>query len=884
MGGSIVAEFDETRVDFVGIRRIYESSAMVPVKPAFKKSLKNTDNSVDETAGDVQEERRSQFRMSSLGFAFFLFFSGTAVLVYQVLWIKQLSLVVGAEVYSIAIAVSAFFAGLAIGGFTFGRWADRLRLPLVLYAILEVGIALLAVTSTILLAHSAALFAAIESRAGVIAWLLPFTLIGVPAFLMGGTLPVAVRAWPSAGDSVARIGGWFYAVNTAGGIAGALISSFVFLPWFGVRGSAFAAGFLNVVSAVICFFLNHRQTERPPLTFAPKRQHFTREARTALSLYALSGGIALGYEVVWSQTIVQFLSTRSFAFSIVLATYLAGIVLGSALYARFANKVRNPWSVFGLLIAAAGLIALLEIAGLSQWQLRFQAIAGDLTYRAVGSPFAAMCARFFVAATGIVFLPTTLLGAAFPAALQIVVGRRQIGRDVGTLIALNTAGGIAGTLLTGFLLIPRLGLVRTLGALGIGAAAIGIYAVFHGPGVAQRVRWGVFAIGMAAAACGILTPSDRLARLLAQTRGDGTLIFYEESSGGTVAVVRQSTELNTIRRLYIQGVSNSGDAMPSVRYMRLQALLPLLIHNGEPRSALVIGFGTGITAGALLQYPGLNKRVCVELLPAVVRAGSYFDGNFGASSNPEIQIRMRDGRRDLLQSSDRYDLITLEPPPPSAAGVVNLYSQDFYKMAAARLQQNGLFAQWLPLATQDDEETRSLVQSFLNVFPSATLWTTELHEMLLVGSLTPIRLDGDSITQRFSQPTIHDTLQEVGISSPEALLATWVMGREGLESYAGSALPVTDDRPRIEYAPWVRPDEITRVLPELLALRLEPPLIKSNPESSAEITKQREGLMAFYAAGIAAYKGDRQGWARSISQALQMDHDNPYYRWAIGQK
>ncbi len=852
------------------------------VKPAFRKSLKNIDGRAESTR-DIQEQCRSVFRASSFGFL--LFFSGIASLVYQVLWIKQLSLVVGIEVYSIAIAVSAFFAGLAIGGFTFGRWADRLRRPLVLYVILEVGIALLAVTSTVLLAHSAEPFAAIESRAGVTAWLLPFTLVGVPAFLMGGTLPVAVRSWLSGGDSIARIGGGLYAVNTAGGIAGALLSSFAFVPWFGVRGTAFAAASLNLASAVVGFFLNRGQTEKPQLTLEPDRLHYSREARIALTLYALSGGIALGYEVVWSQTIAQFLSTRSFAFSIVLATYLAGLVLGSAIYARFANKTGTPWGVFGFLIAAAGLIALLEIAGLSQWQLRIQAIVGDVAYRATGSAFAAMCARFFVAAAGIIFLPTTLLGAAFPATLQIAVGKQQrIGRDVGALIALNMGGGIAGTMLTGFLFIPRLGLVRTLGVMAICAAAIGIYAVFHGPGVAHRVRWGVFAIGIAAAVCGILAPSDRLARLLARTRGGGTLIFYEESSGGTVAVVRQSTELNTIRRLYIQGVSNSGDAMPSARYMRLQALLPLIIHDGEPRSALVIGFGTGITAGALLQYPGLNKRVCAELLPAVVRAGSYFDGNFGASSNPELQIRMRDGRRDLLQSSDRYDLITLEPPPPSAAGVVNLYSQDFYKMAAARLQPKGLLAQWLPLTTQDDEETRSLVRSFLMIFPSATLWTTELHEMLLVGSFTPIRLDGDSITQRFNQPSIRDALQEVGISSTEALLATWVMGREGLESYAGRALPVTDDRPRIEYSAWVRPDEITRVLPELLALRTEPPLIKSNAELSGEIKTKREGLMAFYAAGIAAYKGDRQGWAYSISQALQMEHDNPYYRWAISQK
>ena len=828
-----------------------------------------------------RDGRKTSVNSRSFPFVVLLFCSGAAALVYQVLWIKQLSLVVGVEVYSIAIAVSAFFAGLALGSFVIGRWADQLEQPLLLASVLEVGIALFGIAATLLLAHAAVPFAAMETRAGVLAWLLPFALVGSPAFLMGGTLPVIVRSRAMEDDSIANIGGAFYAANTAGGIAGALLCSFAFLPWFGMRGTAFAAATLNLISAGLAFVLNRDLQRRHRISSIAEQQNFTRQARIALVLYALAGGVALGYEVVWSQAIVQFLSTRSFAFSIVLATYLAGLVFGSALYARFAYKVDDPWGIFGFLIAAAGFVALLEIAALGIWQLQIQAIVGDLIYAATGNQFVRMCARFFVAAIGIVFLPTTFLGAAFPAALQLVVGKHRIARDTGVVIALNTAGGIAGTLLTGFLLVPKLGLVRSLGVLAAAAASLGIFAAFRGHEVHKRIRWVVVAIGIITIAGGVLTPADRLARLLTMTRGGGSLVFYEESKGGTVAVVQERTGANIFRRLYIQGVSNSGDAMPSMRYMRLQALLPLIIHRGDPHFALVIGFGTGITAGALLQYAQLNQIVCAELLPAVVGAGPLFHGNFGASSSPKLQIRMRDGRRELLQNAQRYDLITLEPPPPSAAGVVNLYSRDFYKLAASRLQHDGLFAQWLPLATQNDEDTRSLVRSFLDVFPHATLWTTELHEMLLIGSLSPIELNMNRINQRFGQPPMSDALKEAGIASPAALLATWVTGRDGLERYVGTALPVTDDRPRIEYSSWVHQDEITRVLPELLALRTVPPLIDSSGTSSAEISAERENLMAFYAAGIDAYNGDRQAWARDISQTLRHDPVNPYYRWAV---
>lgn len=388
----------------------------------------------------------------------------------------------------------------------------------------------------------------------------------------------------------------------------------------------------------------------------------------------------------------------------------------------------------------------------------------------------------------------------------------------------------------------------------------------------------MLALGAVAVAGAVLIPADLLAGRLLAARG-GAIAFYEESRGGTVAVLEQGTERRAFRRLYIQGVSNSGDTLPSLRYMRLQALLPLLIQRGEPRSALVIGLGTGITAGALLRYPGLERRVCAELLPAVVRAAPLFRGNFGASSDPALEIRLRDGRRELMRDPARYDLITLEPPPPSAAGVVNLYSSDFYALAASRLEPGGNLAQWLPLPTQNDEDTRSLVRSFLDVFPHASLWTTEFHEMLLVGSLDPIELDVARIRARFDQPAVAAALREVGVSSAAALLATWVADRPALERYVDGAPPVTDDRPRIEYAAWVRPRELERVLPHLLALHTAPPLRGIDAAFAVALADERERLLAFYSAGLHAYAGEREAWARDLQRVLREDGENPYYGW-----
>jgi spermidine synthase len=437
--------------------------------------------------------------------------------------------------------------------------------------------------------------------------------------------------------------------------------------------------------------------------------------------------------------------------------------------------------------------------------------------------------------------------------------------------------------ITGFLLVPAIGLVGSLGLLAVVGAVAGAIAIAHGGGGRTTARATAGAVLVAVAVVAMLVPRDTLGRLLADKRG-GELVFYEENTGGTVAVLTQQAPAGAFRRLYIQGISNSGDALTSLRYMRLQALLPLLIHKGEPRSALVIGLGTGITAGALLAYPSLDTRVVSELLPGVVRAVPLFAGNLGVGTDPRIQVRLGDGRRELLRRDDRYDVITLEPPPPSAAGVVNLYSREFYELCRARLAPDGLMAQWWPLPTQNDEDSQALVRSFLDAFPYATAWTTELHEMLLVGSASPIELDAGRIAERFARGGIARALAEVGVESAAALLATWITGRDGLERYAGDAAGVTDDRPLIEHAAWVRRGEIQRVLPHVLGVATDVP-IGGDDRLRAEVMAERRELFAFYRASLHAYAGDREAAAAALREVLGRDPDNPYYRWvAAGER
>ncbi|MGB5037529.1 MAG: fused MFS/spermidine synthase, partial [Blastocatellia bacterium] len=349
-----------------------------------------------------------------------LFLSGLAALVYQTLWVKQLALIVGVDVYAVTTAVSAFFAGLALSGALFGGRADRSTRPWRLFAALEAGSGALALTTTLVLGHAAVTFASVEATARPLAWAMLFAAIGLPALLMGGTLPALVRAVAPAERTVGRTSGNLYSANTAGAIAGAIATTFLLVPSLGVLGSAVAASTLNFVAAALAMATDRRMNPRSDVEHSQAPS--LHSVSLALGLYALAGGIALGYEVVWTQAIVQFLSTRAFAFTVVLSTYLLGLVLGSLIGSRFADRFRHPWTAFGLLIAAAGASALLLLANIGPWLPDAQRWLGLAVLNATGSEMLRLCARYALAAAVVVLLPTILLGAAFPVAVRLAGG------------------------------------------------------------------------------------------------------------------------------------------------------------------------------------------------------------------------------------------------------------------------------------------------------------------------------------------------------------------------------------------------------------------------------------------------------------------------------
>src|SRR5262249_53026998 len=354
-------------------------------------------------------------------------------------------LLVGVAVYAVTTVVSAFFAGLAVGSGVLGRRADASPRPLAFYARLELGVALTGLATTLLLSRLAGPYAALEDAIGRAAWGLPFVLIALPAFLMGGTLPALVRAARPNGGTIGAASGTLYAANTSGGVVGVLATPLLLVPAFGVRGTGAVAATTNLVLAATAAMLARRAAPALAAEPDPPTADGAPGSRLALALYAIAGGIALGLEVAWVQALMQFIDTRAYAFALVLATYLTGLVAGSALWARLADRVHDPWRAFGLLEAGVGATALACFALLGPWLPALQTNAHGAVLVASG-PALAAGAQMVLAPIALLLAPTVLLGAAFPAAARLACGPDNVGGDVGAVVALNTLGGIAGTL------------------------------------------------------------------------------------------------------------------------------------------------------------------------------------------------------------------------------------------------------------------------------------------------------------------------------------------------------------------------------------------------------------------------------------------------------
>ena len=800
-----------------------------------------------------------------------LFFaSGAAALLLETVFLRQMTWLAGSAVTATSLVLAAFMAGLALGALLFGRLADRVLRPLALYGALELAAAASGVGLVLLLSHGReALLAPARALPGsggdAVTLALAFLLLLVPTACMGGTLPALARHTAREQERLLAPLGLLYGINTLGGAAGTLLGGLVLFERIGVATTGFLAAALGACAgaAALALALGGAEQGTPelPRTRGPARPFTEADRRASLLATAVSGGAVLGYEVAWTRLLVLCLRSYAYSFSVMLSLFLLGLVGGALLVRAAAHRVRDPrvWLAATLLGMAAWVATSLV------WMPPLLVPPGEA--RSFGGFLLAAALR----SAPLVLPPTILSGMALPLAAAVRARAAQTGREVGLVYAANTGGAIVGALGTGLLLVPSLGAPRALAAL----------ATLQGLAGAGLLRKRPVALAVPAlCACALLLPPGPYVRdfLQASPGGEraGEVLSFHEGATDTEAVVRKRYGYRDpeAKSILVNGIAMTATVKPVWRYMAAEGHLPALFAP-DPGKALVLCVGTGITLGAVLASPGVTHVDAVDLSEGILQALPLFaEENRRAFADPRLTLHRADGRHFLETTRERYGLITLEPPPPIVAGSVHLYALDFYRLSRKHLLPGGVVAQWLPLHGQSLGSARASARTFLEAFPHAQLWLPSIRDAVLLGSDQPLALPPGRLQAAYGSTDTRASLASAYLETPEALLATHLLDREGIARWCAGADLVTDDRPRLEFFRPYGPNMEDREIASLLAIPPAQP-IQVDPALDARVARERAAMRLYL-------RSEVEDDVAAARQAARTSHGTRFFLYRFG--
>jgi spermidine synthase len=752
-----------------------------------------------------------------------LFGSGACALVYQTVWLREFRMIFGGSTAASAAVLAVFMGGLGAGGLVLGRRVDRNERPLRFYAHLELLIAVVvALSPAILWMVRAGYFAlggeaAIGHFAATLCRLLLATLVlGLPTFLMGGTLPAAGRAVETADDVRRSNLAVIYGANTLGAVAGVLLSTFYLLEQLGNRNTLWVACAANAVVALAAMAVS-RSTTPAATAAAPKAQESSKPAAPVffvLIAAAVVGFVFLLMEIVWYRMMTPLLGGTTFTFGLILAGALLGIGLGGAAYSFFGTNRRPTLSAFAFTCAIEALFLAAPYAlgdRIALWALLMRSLG------AVGFHGDILA---WTQLTAVIVFPTAFIaGWQFPLLIGLLgKGREKVGSHIGAAYACNTLGAIVGSLAGGFGLLPALSatgvwkfaiavlavlgacswviayrterrFIRILVPAGVTAAAL-VMLFATGP----TATWRQSAIGAGRANDRSVTGRQRVEEWLRLQRR--YLLLQEDGTESTLGI----TTRRSITFL-INGKSD-GNAWGDAGTQVMSGLLGAILQPKATRS-LVVGLGTGSTVGWLADIPAMERVDVIELEKAVVKVAELCGPvNRNVLSNPKVHHAFGDARETLLTTREDYDLIVSEPSNPYRAGVASLYTKEYYQAAARRLRPGGLFLQFVQAYEVDGATIRSIYATFGSTFPVVETWQTSESDLLFVGSMEPRQYDVEALRARIAEPPFKLALEKVWrVNDVEGFLSHFVANEAfARDIVAGTKSFVnTDDRNRIEF-------------------------------------------------------------------------------------
>lgn len=721
------------------------------------------------------------------------FLSGCSALIFETVWFRITSTVLGTTVWSAAVVLMAFMTGLGIGNGIIALRGNKIRNPIRFYIIIEfvIGISGVAVIYLLpVISDAVAVFLAGLTDSGPLLnfgrFSIAFLILLTPAIAMGTTLPILQKALHavdgSFSTSIARLYGW----NTLGAVFGTLAAEFVLIYWFGLKGVGAIACLLNFAAALLLY--NNFKDNFPRLTETVANSRLGK-AKIILIAPAIMGMLLLALEIIWFRYLLLTQNESSTLFATMLAVVLVGIALGGLIVSRYSIFEKNLSRSLALLPLAGAVGTLLGL-------LFFQYFFNNYL------PLIRESRLLFFTVSIVLMLPTCIIsGMLFPLYGERVFKSLEVNtQSSGALTIANTFGAALGSSLATFVLLPILGI--ELSFLLIVAGYLFVAALGALPPVSLKpskyIGAAIVTVSVLAFALFPYGSLQRSYRLFSNYLPGLELLTVNESIYATLQYYRDVRLGETHSfTLVTNGYSMSGTGFSGERYMKLFAYLPAIFH-GDVKDVLLISYGVGNTAEAVTNLPSVESLDIVDVSPDIVEMSRPLHKIIGYDplDDARTTVNIEDGRFFLKTTQKKYDLITGEPPPPKTPTIVNLYSKEFFELTYDHLNPGGLISYWLPIHDLHDTDSVSIIRAFCDVYQDCSLWNGYSMDWILLGSRDGLPVLADSQLQQNWERYGNQELANIGIESLGMLGATFMADNTELNSLTGNFLPVTDNFPQ----------------------------------------------------------------------------------------
>ena len=720
--------------------------------------------------------------------------SGASALIYQLIWVRLLGLVFGVSSFAVATVVAVFLLGLGLGSYVFGKWSERASDPLRIYMYVELGIAATSLVAYLVI-EALPVYRYLHEYAynnlgfyglSIARLLLSMLVLLPPVFLIGGTMPLLtkyfVRDPANMGSSFSKI----YYLNTLGACAGALLTGFLFVQYFGVIGTLMIAVGGNLVVALIIALSKRGTAATRPATSAQSPYSYM------LVFLFLTGFISLGYEMLWVRILSTYGLSTSQAFALILAGFLLGFSVGAWVVARKVDHREDleAWfSAVSIVTAFSGAVVLLLFR-------QFEAITILL---ADATPLSQLTLGMALAFT-VSFIPAVFMGILFPLGVRIYARDvDQIGAKAGNTFFSNTLGCVLGSVLTGFVLIPFLGMWNTT-LLLINLSLLIAVAFLLRRSRPARAQWASLVIVAVVANLLVFTDSKTFHAELKgrdlRTPAEGfDVIYYAEGLSGTVTAV----ERGNYRGLFVDGQNVSGTDPVLLADSKMLAHVPLLLAK-KPEVALTVGYGTGTTSGSMLLY-GIEVHA-VEIEEKIIEAAPLFSKvNYASYADPDLDIVLDDARNYIATTDEEFSVIVTDVTNLKYKRNPYLYTREYFEIMRDALSAEGVAAAWLPVGGLSFNDLRTLIATFDNVFPHTTAWyftQFPTHFIILVGTPEPTRVNLAELEKGMAE--VERDLASLNVDNVHKLASMLLLGENDIDSLVNGAPIHTDNRPLLEYS------------------------------------------------------------------------------------